>query len=179
MTSNTSDQNRSRFNQPQILAKWISTQHELQKLAPALAELSVFQSVIDKVYPLLMLQALSLKDEVLVVSAPSPSVAAKLRQSSPSLVAAINSASQANPHTSGRKVNRIRFKPQMGFSGKTSHREAKKGLTGRGKGAPEGSSKIQLPANSIAVAQHMIEHCDNEKLKFALTRLINRQKKTG
>ncbi len=178
MTSNTSDQNRSRLNQPQILAKWINTQHDLQKLAPALAELSVFQSVIDKTYPLLMLQALSLKDEVLVISAPSPSVAAKLRQSSPSLVTAINTASQSNPMTSGRKVNRIRFKPQMGFSGKTSHLDPKKRLTSQTKVTKDGIAKIQLPANSLVIAQHMIEHCDNEKLKFALTRLLERQKKT-
>jgi hypothetical protein len=172
MTSNSSTN-----SQPQHLSKWIKTQADLQKLAPLLAELAVFQTELDKAHPLLMLRAVSLKEDQLVVATPSPSVAAKLRQSAPSLLAAINAASADNPATRGRKVNRIRFKPQMGFGNPKGIVAAKSRVLGANQRTPNASSNLRIPTPGIALAQDMIEHCTNDKLKFALTRLIAAQRR--
>jgi hypothetical protein len=164
-------------SQPQLVGKWLGAQKDLQKLAPVLAELSVYQKELDKAHPLMMLKAISLKDDLLVVAAPSPSVAAKLRQSTPSLLAAINAACEISPVTRGRKVNRIRFKPQMGFSGGRPY-------SGNPQTKSTGSTTdhrpkyaVTLPAETITVARSIIEHCDNEKLKLALTKLLKMQQK--
>jgi hypothetical protein len=186
MASNSSDLNRSPLTnmqshsvttQPQLVGKWLGAQKDLQKLAPMLAELSVYQRELDQAHPLLMLKAISLKDDLLVVATPSPSVAAKLRQSTPSLLAAINAACEISPDTRGRKVNRIRFKPQMGFGGVRPY-------SGTTKGSSDGTATtsrplyaVALPADSIAIAESIIEHCEHDRLKLALTRLLNLQRK--
>jgi hypothetical protein len=186
MASNSSDLNRSPLtkvrshnvnSQPQLVGKWLGAQKDLQKLAPILAELSVYQRELDKAYPLLMLKAISLKDDLLVVAAPSPSVAAKLRQSTPSLLAAINVACEISPDTRGRKVNRIRFKPQMGFSAGRSYSGNTKNNVNNATTTSQVRYAVTLPAESITIAQHIIEECGNEKLKLALTRLLKLQQK--
>jgi hypothetical protein len=189
MASNSSDLNRSPLTyvqsqsvttQPQLVGKWLGAQKDLQKLAPILAELSVYQKELDKAHPLLMLKAISFKDDVLVVTAPSPSVAAKLRQSGPSLLAAINAACELSPDTRGRKVNRIRFKPQMGFSGVRPYSGTKKSSSGDARTNERPRYAVSLPPDSIAIAKNMIEHCEHDRLKLALTRLVNlQQKKSG
>jgi hypothetical protein len=185
MASNSSDLNRSPLTkvrsqnvntQPQLVGTWLGAQKDLQKLAPILAELSVYQRELDKAHPLLMLRAISLKDDLLVVAAPSPSVAAKLRQSTPSLLAAINVACEISPDTKGRKVNRIRFKPQMGFSAGRSHSGNSKNSLSHPSTVGRPRYSVALPANSVAIAQNIIEECGNEKLKLALTRLLKMQK---
>lgn len=186
MASNSSDLNRSPLTyaqsqpvttQPQLVGKWLGAQKDLQKLAPILAELSVYQRELDKAHPLLMLKAVSLKDDLLVVATPSPSVAAKLRQSTPSLLAAINAACEISPDTRGRKVNRIRFKPQMGFSGIRSYSGTTKTAGTQLSTASRPRYSVALPAESIAIAENIIEHCEHATLKLALTRLLNLQRK--
>jgi hypothetical protein len=186
MASNSSDLNRSPLTyvqsrlpttQPQLVGKWLGAQKDLQKLAPILAELSVYQKELDKAHPLLMLKAISLKDDLLVVATPSPSVAAKLRQSTPSLLAAINIACEISPDTRGHKVNRIRFKPQMGFSSVRSYSGTIKGSATSPISDKRPRYAVALPADSIAIAESIIEHCEHENLKLALTRLLNLQKK--
>jgi hypothetical protein len=186
MASNSSDLNRSPLTyvqsqpvttQPQLVGKWLGAQKDLQKLAPILAELSVYQRELDKAHPLLMLKAISLKDDLLVVATPSPSVAAKLRQSTPSLLLAINVACEASPDTRGRKVNRIRFKPQMGFSSKGSYSGTKKNTDPARAADNRARYAVALPPDSITIAESIIEHCENDRLKLALTRLLNLQRK--
>jgi hypothetical protein len=186
MASNSSDLNRSPLTyvqsklpttQPQLVGKWLGAQKDLQKLAPILAELSVYQRELDKAHPLLMLKAISLKDDLLVVATPSPSVAAKLRQSTPSLLLAINVACEASPDTRGRKVNRIRFKPQMGFSSVGSYSGTKKSTNQSSTADSRPRYAVALPPDSIAIAESIIEHCENDRLKLALTRLLNLQRK--
>jgi hypothetical protein len=186
MAANSSDLNRSPLtkvrshnvnSQPQLVGKWLGAQKDLQKLAPILAELSVYQRELDKAHPLLMLKAISLKDDLLVVAAPSPSVAAKLRQSTPSLLAAINVACEISPDTRGRKVNRIRFKPQMGFSAGRSYSGNMKNNVSQSPTAGRVQYAVALPADSIAIAQNIIEECGHDKLKLALTRLLKSQQK--
>jgi hypothetical protein len=186
MASNSSDLNRSPLTyvqsklpttQPQLVGKWLGAQKDLQKLAPILAELSVYQRELDKAHPLLMLKAISLKDDLLVVATPSPSVAAKLRQSTPSLLLAINVACEASPDTRGRKVNRIRFKPQMGFSSVGSYSGTKKSTNQSSTADSRHRYAVALPPDSIAIAESIIEHCENDRLKLALTRLLNLQRK--
>jgi hypothetical protein len=186
MASNSSDLNRSPLTyvqsqpvttQPQLVGKWLGAQKDLQKLAPILAELSVYQRELDKAHPLLMLKAISLKDDLLVVATPSPSVAAKLRQSTPSLLLAINVACEASPDTRGRKVNRIRFKPQMGFSGMRSYSGTKKNADSARGADSRPRYAVALPPDSITIAESIIEHCENDRLKLALTRLLNLQRK--
>jgi hypothetical protein len=188
MASNSSDLNRSPLTyvqshsvttQPQLVGKWLGAQKDLQKLAPILAELSVYQRELDKAHPLLMLKAISLKDDLLVVATPSPSVAAKLRQSTPSLLAAINAACEISPDTRGRKVNRIRFKPQMGFSSVRSHSGTLKGSATGTTTTNRPRYAVTLPAGSIAIAENIIEHCEHDRLKLALTRLLRMQQKTS
>jgi hypothetical protein len=186
MASNSSDLNRSPLTyvrsqpvttQPQLVGKWLGAQKDLQKLAPILAELSVYQRELDKAHPLLMLRAISLKDDMLVVATPSPSVAAKLRQSTPSLLLAINVACETSPDTRGRKVNRIRFKPQMGFSSKGSYSGTKKNTDPARAADNRARYAVALPPDSITIAESIIEHCENDRLKLALTRLLNLQRK--
>jgi hypothetical protein len=186
MASNSSDLNRSPLNyvqsqavttQPQAVGKWLGAQKDLQKLAPILAELSVYQRELDKAHPLLMLKAISLKDDLLVVIAPSPSVAAKLRQSTPSLLAAINAACEISPDTRGRKVNRIRFKPQMGFSSGRLYSGTLKNSNSSVATERRPLYTVALPADSVTIAESIIEHCEHEKLKLALTKLLNMQRK--
>jgi hypothetical protein len=186
MASNSSDLNRSPLTyvqsqpvtpQPQLVGKWLGAQKDLQKLAPILAELSVYQRELDKAHPLLMLKAISLKDDLLVVATPSPSVAAKLRQSTPSLLLAINVACETSPDTRGRKVNRIRFKPQMGFSSKGSYSGTKKNIDPTRSADNRARYAVALPPDSITIAESIIEHCENDQLKLALTRLLNLQRK--
>jgi hypothetical protein len=186
MASNSSDLKRSPLtyvrsqpvtSQPQLVGKWLGAQKDLQKLAPILAELSVFQTELDKAHPLLMLKAISLKDDLLVVATPSPSVAAKLRQSTPSLLAAINAACEISPDTRGRKVNRIRFKPQMGFSGGRPYSGTSKNSTATLPTDRRPRYKVALPAESITIAESIIQQCEHEKLKLALTRLLVLQRK--
>jgi Dna[CI] antecedent, DciA len=185
MTSNSSDleerPKRSASNvpsnsQPQIFGKWLKAQKDLQKLAPVMAELALFQKELDLAHPLLMLRAVALKDDQLIVATPSPSVAAKLRQSTPSLLAAINAACDTNQSTNVRKVNRIRFKPQMGFSATKGLALGKIGKMSGSNSRSRTLTNVVLPTNAIAMAEAMIEHCEHEKLKFALTRLISRHK---
>jgi hypothetical protein len=186
MASNSSDLKRSPLTyaqlkqpttQPQLVGKWLGAQKDLQKLAPILAELSVYQRELDKAHPLLMLKAISLKDDLLTVATPSPSVAAKLRQSTPSLLAAINIACEISPDTRGCKVNRIRFKPQMGFSGGRPYSGTAKGSAASITTTSRPRYAVALPADSIAIAENIIEHCEHDRLKLALTRLLNLQKK--
>jgi hypothetical protein len=186
MASNSSDLKRSPLTyvrsqpvttQPQLVGKWLGAQKDLQKLAPILAELSVYQRELDKAHPLLMLKAISLKDDLLVVATPSPSVAAKLRQSTPSLLAAINAACEISPDTRGRKVNRIRFKPQMGFSSVRPYSGTSKASGSTLATVSRHRYNVALPADSITIAENIIEHCEHEKLKLALTRLLNLQRK--
>jgi hypothetical protein len=188
MASNSSDLKRSPLTyvrsqpvttQPQLVGKWLGAQKDLQKLAPILAELSVYQRELDKAHPLLMLRAISLKDDLLVVATPSPSVAAKLRQSTPSLLTAINAACEISPDTRGRKVNRIRFKPQMGFSSVRPYSGTSKGSATGAATTNRPRYAVALPADSIAIAESIIEHCEHDRLKLALTRLLKMQHKTS
>ena len=162
-------------NQPLRLHHWLKGQQDLARLAPVISELSALQRVLDLAHPLLSLQAISFKDDMLVIAAPSPSVAAKLRQTAPSLVLALNAASQASLETSGRKVNRIRFKPQMGYSGAKRTNRVTFDTAGRVSGAKLSHPQVQLPKNSLLVAEQMAEDCTNPKLKLVLTRIIKRQ----
>ena len=162
-------------NQPLRLHHWLKGQPDLARLAPVMSELSVLQSVIDKAHPLLMLQAISLKDDTLVIAAPSPSVAAKLRQTAPSLVLALNAASLNSLNTSGRQINRIRFKPQMGYSGAKRTNRVINGITGATGGVPLTFPTVRLPSGSLVLAEQMALDCTNPKLKLVLTRIIKRQ----
>ncbi len=175
MASNSSD----RYKQPQNIKVWMSQQTELQKFVPRIAELAVFQQVLNDAYPLYMLNALSLKEEVLTISAPSPTIAAKLRQSTPSLLIAIQAACDKSPFTSGRKVSRIRYKPQMGFSGNYPHSGRKALQTSKAIAHKKSLHPVRMPNASLGKAQQLMQQCQHEKLKFALTNLLNTHKKMG
>ena len=131
---------------------WIEREPTLARLGQHAARLAALQSALDRLAPGMALAVIALERDALVVGAPHAAVAARLRQMSPSLVAALA--------REGWRVDRIRFKPQW---------RPAPGVRRAKEVTPPG-------ATAVAALASLAESVEDPRLRAALRRLARRHR---
>lgn len=129
---------------------WLHREPVLARLGEQADRLAALQVALDRLAPGLSLVVIACERDVLVVGAPHAAVAARLRQSTPSLVAAL-------AHE-GWRIERIRFKPQW-----------------RPSPQPRRDKQVTPPgAAAVAGLAALAETVEEPRLRAALRRLARR-----
>jgi hypothetical protein len=129
---------------------WLRTEPGFARLGEQAARLADLQADLARCVPGLALTVVALERDTLVVGAAHAAVAAKIRQSTPTVLAAL--ARQ------GWKIERIRFKPQWR----------------PGPARPPRRQKDAPGAAAVASIAALAERVEDPKLKEALRRLAAR-----
>jgi hypothetical protein len=129
---------------------WLQTEPGFARLGEHAARLAALQADLGECVPGLALTAIALERDVLVVGAAHAAVAARIRQTAPTVVAALARR--------GWRIASIKFKPQW--------RPAQAPVARVAKGAPGPDAVAGLAALS--------ERVDDPRLKAALRRFATR-----
>jgi hypothetical protein len=134
---------------PRNVLGWLEQQSEFRALVDRAERLLALQADLSACTPSHSLVAMGIENETLLVGTPTTSMAAKLRQMEPSIVAALRDR--------GWQIKRIRFRPQPPGS-----RQAR----------PPAPLKAPIPSSALAGLSRLCEEASSPALKEALTNLL-------
>ena len=134
---------------PRSALGWLEDQAEFRALADRAERLLALQADLSAVSPAHSLVAMGVENEALMVGTPNASMAAKLRQLEPSIVAALRDR--------GWQIKRIRFRPQP---------------PGAAGSRPPPRLKAPVPTEALKGLAQLREEASSPALKEALTNFL-------